>query len=294
MKALKGIVCASITPMGAKGCVDHESMASLARYLKQNGINCIYPNGTNGESLSLSEEERKSIAEIVTREAGDKCTIYIQCGSADLEQTLRLIRHAHQVGADGVGVMTPAFFKCDQLALENYYDQICQEIQEDPIYLYNIPCCTGNDILPELFSKLKEKYANIQGIKFSASDMLRLRQYLQVTKHVLIGCDALVLDCLMAGGMGTVSGPCAAFPEAFVRLYRAFEAGDFEQARKNQQWIYQTTIALSGIPEIPAIKQVLKWRGIIKSETCRAPFRGLTREELARLEKACDDYAAQK
>lgn len=293
-KLLHGIVCAMITPMDNRGKLDEESIASLTCHLRDAGIDGLYPNGTNGESLSLTEEERKTVSEIVLSEAKAIPAVYIQCGSTNIDQTIRLAQHAEKIGADGAGIMTPSFFKCDEMALTQYYEQIFAQIKDFPIYVYNIPSCTGNDLSPTVLSKLLSEEPNLQGIKFSAPDMMRIREYLLLTKNVLIGCDSMILDCLIAGGAGTVSGPCAIFSERFVRLYKEYQAGDFISAIETQKKIYKTAQLMSEIPEIPAIKLILKWRGIIKTETCRAPFRKLTLEEQRRLEKIYDDYAIQK
>ena len=65
MNGLYGVVCASITPMLPDGQVDYAGVRALCAHLVEQGIHCLYPNGTNGESLSLSAEERQRIAEII-------------------------------------------------------------------------------------------------------------------------------------------------------------------------------------------------------------------------------------
>lgn len=294
MKKLEGIVCANITPMNAKGEVDYGSLARLAQYLRDSGIQGIYPNGTNGESLSLSAWERRNVAETIVRESAGQISVYVQCGSSHWDETLALIKHSKQIGADGAGVMTPSFFRCDDDALEQYYDSLMVRAGDFPIYLYNIPSLTGNDIKPLIFSRLREKHANIQGIKYSAPDLLRIRQYLEICSNVLIGCDSMILDCLMAGGAGTISGPCAVFPERFARLYRQYLEGDFKGASQTQTMIYKTSSILGDMPEIPAIKTILKWRGVIDNEVCRAPLRRLSKDECTRLEKLYETYAAEE
>lgn len=292
MKSLSGIVCATITPMTENGEIDCQSAARLFQYLQSSGIDGIYPNGTNGESLSLTAAERQATAELAVKNSGGT-TIYIQSGSHSAPETVSHIRHAQSIGADGAGIMSPAFFKCDALAMEEYYRGLLSQVPNFPIYLYNIPSHTGNNILPETFAKLRESFPTVQGIKFSAPDLMQLQAYLAISKNVLIGCDSLILDCLIAGGAGTVSGPCAIFPKRFTRLYQQYRSGDFAAAAETQRQIYRTAHDFGSIPEIPAIKTVLKWLGIIDSDFCRAPFRRLTKEELVRLEKIYDVYTTE-
>ena len=53
----------------------------------------------------------------------------------------------------------------------------------------------------------------------------------------------------------------------------------------NTEDIRKKLEAMSGIPEIPAIKYLLMSKGIIRSDTCRAPLRALTAAEKQQLDK---------
>ena len=50
-KRLCGVVIPTITPMNEDGSIDDASLANFTRYLLGAGVNALYPNGTNGESL---------------------------------------------------------------------------------------------------------------------------------------------------------------------------------------------------------------------------------------------------
>ena len=88
-KTLYGVVCASICPMNEDGSVDYASVRTLTRHLVDHGIHCLYPNGTNGESLSLTEDERRQVARIIAEENAGKAVLYIQCGAATVEESYR-------------------------------------------------------------------------------------------------------------------------------------------------------------------------------------------------------------
>lgn len=103
-KTLYGVVCASICPMNEDGSVDYASVRTLTRHLVDHGIHCLYPNGTNGESLSLTEDERRQIARIIAEENAGKAVLYIQCGAATVEESYRHVRFSREIGADGAGI----------------------------------------------------------------------------------------------------------------------------------------------------------------------------------------------
>lgn len=295
MNKLFGTVCATITPYEKDGSIDFASLKNLCTYMAENGINGVYPNGTNGEGILLCEKERQSIAEAVVRDfaAADR-SVFIQCGSVTPEETFRHVAHAHKVGADGVGIMTPLFFHVDDTALKDYYLTAASAVPSDfPLYIYNIPSHTNNDLRPALFGELIEKIPNLRGIKFSAPDLMRVEDYMLAAKRnvdVLIGCDSLYLQCLITGGVGTVSGPAQVFGKRFSTLYRQYCEGDMDGALETQRRIVETDRKLAGISGIPAIKTLLMMQGIIKDDSCRKPLRPLDTAEKAILKEELEKY----
>ena len=297
-KRLYGVVIPTITPMKENGTVDEESTADFCSYLVKAGVNAIYPNGTNGESLLLNTEERNRVAEVMVETNGNKLSAFIQCGSMTTKETINHAIHSVEIGADGIGIMTPAFFSMDAEALFSYYDTVLKNLPEDfPVYIYNIPGCTTNDVTPELLNRLLEAHPNIVGIKFSSPNLMRVEDYFiqcERRPNLLIGCDSLFLQCLVTGGVGTVTGPGSVYHERFTRLYRQFCEGDFEGAMRTQEQIVTTDRKLRGIPEIPALKAMLKMRGVIKTDICREPLRKLTKDEYKVIGNVLDEYLKEE
>ncbi|MGI6653653.1 MAG: dihydrodipicolinate synthase family protein [Christensenellales bacterium] len=293
-QSLYGVVCASVCPMNEDGSVDYEGVKNLTRHLIDDAIHCLYPNGTNGESLSLTQEERFKVAETVNTENASQAVLYIQCGSSNVEESYKHVRHSAKIGVDGVGLMNPVFFMADEESQRQYFDKILNEMGDFPIYAYNIPTRTGNDLSPKLLGDLASLHSNLYGIKYSYPDILRMEHYVDCCpgRHisVLVGNDSLAIACYMIGGDGWVSGPSAVFPKRHVQLYEALKAFDMKKAREIQYRIMRTADAMSDIPEIPAIKYMLVKMGIIRHDTCRSPLRPLTSIEKVRLDVIIDDY----
>ena len=120
---------------------------------------------------------------------------------------------------------------------------------------------------------------------------MRVEDYLESEgrkPELLIGCDSLFLQCLLTGGVGTVTGPGSIFHERFTRLYRQYLEGDFAGAAQTQKKIVKTDRRLAEIPGIPALKTLLKLRGVIRTDVCRKPLRSLTEWEKQILEDVYD------
>lgn len=293
MNRLYGVVCATITPMDTNGEIDLDSARSLYRYLAGKGVHCLYPNGTNGESVSLTSGEREALAEAAVQEVGGRMPVYIQCGAATVRESYRHVLHARTIGADGAGLMTPVFFPLDEAAMERYYAEILKETRDFPLYVYNIPPRTGNDVSPRMLGRLMDTYPSLMGIKYSMPDLRRLQSYIHCAKtrkaDVLIGCDSLAYCCMACGGVGWVSGPGAVFANPFVRLYTQITQGDMRSAGQTQEEITRVINRMTGIPEIPAIKYMLKRMGIIRCDTVRSPLRPLMEAERLVLDKLLEE-----
>jgi 4-hydroxy-tetrahydrodipicolinate synthase len=295
MKKLKGIVCANITPMTATGEVDLASLERLVGHMARSGIHSVYPCGTNGEGILLTTAENHAITDTVLRSNAGRMIAYIQCGVLHPEDTLENDRYACAAGADGVGVMSPVFYKVDDAAMVEYYRSVSQAAGDKPVYMYNISSHTNNDISVKAFAQVVDECPNVMGIKYSNKDVQRIQDYMRAPKtrrpDVLIGGDSYILPTLSIGCPGEVSGPACVFPKWYTGVYDSFVAGDWEQARYFQEKVVANSRSIKSVPAIPGIKAMLKMQGIIEDDTCRRPFRKLTLEEYKVLEKALENYA---
>jgi dihydrodipicolinate synthase/N-acetylneuraminate lyase len=288
---LKGIVCATVTPYKADGSLDEKSIGSLCRYLIESKINALYPLGTNGEGILLKTADRKRAAEVFVAETGNQIPVVIQCGAVTTEEAVELARHAAAINASGIGVMTPFFFNEDEQAMLAYYAVVANAAPELPMYIYNIPSHTNNDILPSLLRNISKLAPNFVGVKYSAPNLIRISEYIKVIPEggVLIGCDRLILPALSLGAVGTVSGPVMAFPRLFTGVWECFCKGELVTARKFQALLLELDNALADFPGVPLLKEILKRRGVINCSLSIAPLRQLSNEEYCRL-----DYLIEK
>jgi len=294
---LYGIVCANITPMDQKGEVDFASLRKLVDHMAETGIHGLYPTGTNGEGHLLTMEEQHAIAKTAVEQNRGRMSAFIQCATMRWSDTMENIAHACASGADGVGVMTPTFYKADDAAMIDYYREACQAAGGKPLYIYNIAKYTNNDVSVKAFGRIIDENENAVGIKYSNSDISRIQDYLRAPKtkkaEALIGADSLIVSALAAGCVGEVSGPACVFPKRYVGCYEAFRHGDLELALELQNRIVACSRSIKAVPQIPAIKAMLKMQGIIEHDTCRRPFRPLTLEEYKLLETALREYEAE-
>ena len=292
MKNMYGVITAMTTPFTASGEVDFAALDSETEFLIHARVNCLYPCGTTGEMLFMTNEQREAVAEAVVKKAAGRVIVYVHAGATRVEDTIRLARHAHSIGADGVGVVTPFFFGLTDRELENFYVTVSNSLPEDfPIYIYNIPQCSTNDIKPEVCARIAARCRNVIGVKYSYCDMHRTLDYLQVRDgfSVLVGFDRLLMPALRIGCDGTVSGAASAFPEPFVEVYEKYMAGDMAGAEAAMWRANDIVKKLKAGTSLGTFKEAQRLRGFAGGYV-HAPLMEITEQEKELLKKELAMY----
>jgi len=289
MLTWEGVIAAIVTSLKDEGGkIDTEAMRSYCDFIVQKGVQGLFVGGTTGEGPLLSLQERKSIAETVVDQVKGKTRLIIQTGCITTDETIELTRYSRSVGADAAGIVLPYFYHLDDDALFKHFFKIANAVPGFPLFIYNIPQCTCNNLSPRLFEKLLEKIESLVGIKTSNPDIFQIQEYVRVAEDrcsVFVGCDGLILAGLSAGVRGIVSGNASAFPEPFIRIYQAFERGELEKAREYQLFIDKLRNVLGDGRYIASFKKSLGFRGI-KVGSVREPNREFSAEETAKLRES--------
>src|SRR5690606_14641888 len=115
-----------------------------AKRLVRDGVSGSFVCGTTGESLSLTLDERKAVAEAWRRSAGDRLKVIVHVGHTCQRDAAELARHAAQIGADAVAAMGPSFFRPPGVReLVDWCAGVAAAAGDLPFYYYHIPSMTG-------------------------------------------------------------------------------------------------------------------------------------------------------
>lgn len=286
MKKLYGVITAMTTPFDNNGNVDIAAVEQQTDFLIEKGVNCLYPTGTTGEMYLLSREERELVAETVVKKAKSRATVYIHAGAMTLEDTIGLAQHAKEIGADGVGVVTPSYFTVDDRAMVAYYKEVCQALPFDfPVYVYVIPQLAHNDISSECMDEICKVCPNVVGVKYSYPDFRQLMSYMRCKDgdfSVVFGGDDMFLPALVAGADGTVSGCSGPFPELFVDIYKKYLDGDMKGAMETQRKANELVFLMKGGADMSIFKNILTFRGV-NGGYMRKPLLDLSEDDVQKL-----------
>uniref|UniRef100_A0A8C2M7G8 N-acetylneuraminate lyase n=1 Tax=Cricetulus griseus TaxID=10029 RepID=A0A8C2M7G8_CRIGR len=241
-KKLQGLVAATITPMTENGEINFPVIGRYVDYLvKEQGVKNIFVNGTTGEGLSLSLSERRRVAEEWVTQGRNKLEqVVIHVGALSLKESQELAQHAAEIGADGIAVIAPFFFKSQNKdALISFLREVAAAAPALPFYYYHIPSLTGVKIrAEELLDGIQETIPTFQGLKFSDTDLLDFGQCVDQNHQrqfaLLFGVDEQLLSALIMGATGAVGSTYNYLGKKANQMLEAFERKDFTTARNYQ------------------------------------------------------------
>ncbi|MBE7529175.1 MAG: dihydrodipicolinate synthase family protein [Chloroflexi bacterium] len=261
-----GVTPAMATPVLADGyTVNTAVIPQLADFLIQAGVRGLFVGGTTGEGVLLAETERMRLHEAALAAADGRVPVILHIGTNRLDTAVTLARHAAELGADAIAVVTPYFYGMDDDGLAAYYETLAASVPELPLLLYDIPQMATNGISPELFARLGNSIPSLAGIKTSRGDAQIIRRHIVAAPEramVLVGNEAIALGSLAMGAHGLISGLSTAVPEPFVALTAAFAAGNLTEAQRQHRLINRLLPCLPAGARIGGIKQILTERGL--------------------------------
>ena len=239
----KGSIVALITPFRKNGSIDHGLVRELVEWHIASGTSAIVPCATTGESPTLSHDEHDEVIATVVKAVNKRIPVLAGCGSNCTEESLRLIKHAESVGADGALVITPYYNKPTQEGMLAHFENLANATKL-PIVIYNVPGRTGVNIKPETVAKLA-KIENIVGIKEASGNVDQASEIMRLTDlDVLSGEDSLNFPLMAIGAVGVISVVANVVPDLVAKLADAAMKGDMEEGRRLHKLLFPLSKAL--------------------------------------------------
>lgn len=285
--SLRGVIVPLITPFDAQMRIDHNGVRQVVDFVVGKGVHAVMIGGTTGEGMLLRPEERKVLLETVIDQVQHRVPVIAHTGCIDTATTVELSRHAQQSGADFISAIVPYFFTFNDEQIFRHFVTVAEAVPEMPVLLYAFPGNAKNDISPALLEHLIHAAPNIVGIKSSNDDLIRFQDYVKVGGPDFTACfgvDELMLGGLAFGSKAQISGNANSFPEPFIQLYEAFQAGDIQRAQQLQQVVNDIVSLHHAGATTAFFKATLQMRGVSTGRV-RPPMRELTAEELEEVTK---------
>jgi len=220
MKKPYGIFPPMFTVWKKDESYDEKGSERYVKWLLDNGAQAIVPCGSTGENTAMFIEEQKRIIEHVVKYVAGQVPVYAGTGKYSTIETLALSKHAQSVGADGLMVILPYYFKPYKEAAMNHFREIKKAV-DLPILLYNNPWFAGYEMTAKEAKILCDEGV-IHAVKAAHGDASRVSDLKSECGDKLIvfyGHDYAGLQGFAAGADGWLSG----FPSTFPKQCRALQ-----------------------------------------------------------------------
>lgn len=232
-----------------------------AKYLKENGVEGILVNGTTGEGVSQSVEEREKTAEAwveACKATGQ--TVMIQVGGTNLKDVKRLAAHAEKLRVSSILCLADLFHRPKNVNdLLDYLKSVSEAAPDTPLLYYHIPGFTGIDIDVKEMLEKADVVPTLVGLKFTDNDLSVGASCLVVGsgKHpVFLGSDTILAAALALGFDSAIGTTLNMLPKQNIEIKTAMDGGDVKRASEAQKILTS------------AVKSIFKhgsWVGTMKS-----------------------------
>lgn len=251
---LKGIFTPNIVPYDANGRINEDELRRIIRWLGHKGVTGFYPNGSMGEFIRLSYEERKQVVKIVSEEAGGR-PILAGAAEPNVDLVLEMCGYCADLGCRAVSITGPYYYKLTQESIEQYFRDIAAKSPID-IVVYNIPNF-ANEISIPVLKHLALDCPRIVGTKDTSGDLCRFQHILHEIKSqrpefaALIGWEELLCTAMFMGADGGTLSSSGVVPEVLMKIYNDAVAGNWDSAKQAQFKLLDLFSLMVNAPNFP-------------------------------------------
>ena len=259
-----GIYTALVTPFAGEE-IDKQAWVRLLERQISAGVAGVVPVGCTGEAAVLSRSEKEWLIRTTVEMCQGKCVVVAGSGSNCTQQTKIQTREVMEWGADAAMLISPYYNKPQQDGLLAHYREVARSV-EIPLVLYNVPGRTAVNILPETAAQLSAE-PNIVALKEASGSLPQIEQAIaQCNLKVFSGDDGLNFQIFGLGGCGAISVVSNLLPGAMVRFWKAWAAGDLNQAWPMSRAFDPVTSACFVESNPVPVKEFLSLAGLCKRD----------------------------
>ena len=238
MEQFKGTGVALVTPFDENGAIDFAALERIVEYAIEGGVDYLVVLGTTGESVTLSKQEKESVAQKVSTVNAGRLPLVLGIGGNNTMAVAEQLRETVLSEYDAVLSVSPSYNKPTQEGIYQHF-KVLSQASPKPIIMYNVPSRTGSNMSPETTVRLAKDFENIIGIKEACGDSIQIDAILQNKPEeflVISGDDFTALPTVLSGGAGVISVIGQGLPQEFSQM---IQLGMEQQAKEAFQIHHQ-------------------------------------------------------
>jgi 4-hydroxy-tetrahydrodipicolinate synthase len=249
-----GLVHTPVTPFLNDRSIDYDRYGKLLEFHLDNGADALALPMHAGESVSLSDEERRQLLRFAVEQISGRVPVIAHVSQSGTALATALAADAQAAGADAILATTPYYWTPKPEMLLEHFQQISAAVTL-PFYLHNAPDdMRGSKITTDVVLKLAATAGNLSGLVDSSMDWQFLIELASTVRdshpnfHILSGVEYLI-SAGAIGGAGAFAPMAAVAPQIVRELFELCRDERFSDARKPQE-------------KLSELRQVLKPAGV--------------------------------
>ena len=290
-KEIIGVIPPIITPIDQHEKVDEKGLRLLIDHCIEHGIHGIFVCGSNGECMSLTQEQRDRAIKIALDECAGRVPVIAGCMDSSTQRVIENIKRLEDMGGK-TAVVTPVFYArhATQEETVRHFEEISKQTSAD-LMIYNIPPFTGQNLTADTIIKISQ-IDKVIGVKDTSGNFpafIKLLNHFRGTDFLVHqGATNLAVPSMLMGADGYIPSLAPLFPKAHLKLYEYGKAGDIENTIK---WgaIVDEICKLYPMAksQTASTKYAMSKLGFVDKRVCQ-PTEPITADEMKRIDAHID------
>lgn len=286
----KGVIPAFYACYDEEGNISPERVQELTKYFVEKGVKGVYVNGSSGECIYQSVDDKKIVLENVMKASEGRLTVIAHVACNNTKDSMELARHAESLGVDAIAAIPPIYFRLPEHAIAQYWNDISSAAPNTDFVIYNIPQLAGVALTMNLFAEMR-KNPRVIGVKNSSMPVQDIQMFKDAAGEDYIifnGPDEQFISGRVIGAEGGIGGTYGVMPELFLKMDEYVRIGEMEKAKEVQYAanaiIYKMCSAKGNMYGV--IKAILKINEGLELGGVRKPLPSLVDADQAIVEEA--------
>jgi 4-hydroxy-tetrahydrodipicolinate synthase len=233
----QGVYPASTTQFNADQSLNLQATTQHVEKMIAAGMHGMIMLGSVGENTTLEYAEKLDVLKATLQQVRGRVPVVTGVAETTTRLACRFAEDARKAGVDGLMVLPAMIYKADSRETITHFRTVARAT-DLPILVYNNPPAYGVDITPAMFADLADE-KTLVAIKESSDNVRRITDIKNLCGEryiIMSGVDDLVLESVMLGSVGWVSGLVNAFPHETKRLWDLATSGNYAEALKIYRW----------------------------------------------------------
>lgn len=279
----KGVIPAFYACYDDQGEVSQERVKELVQYYVDKGVQGIYVNGSSGECIYQSVEDRKQIIEAVMEVAKGKLTVINHVACNNTKDSVELAKHSEELGVDAIAAIPPIYFKLPEYSIAAYWNAMSEAAPNTDFIIYNIPQLAGVALTGSLYAEMR-KNPRVIGVKNSSMPVQDIQMFVAAGGEdyiVFNGPDEQFLGGRLMGAEAGIGGTYGVMPDLFLKLDQLIAEKELQVAKELQYAINEVIYKMvSGRANMYAVaKEVLRLNDDLDLGSVRQPLEPLNEDD---------------